>query len=66
MASRDSNELPEVFELIRLRDRCRKFIEENKIERYGDILIAVSINTVNTVGFIESICKLIGYYGQEE
>ena len=66
MASHDSNELPEVFELIRLRDLCRRFIEDNKIERYGDIWTTVSINTINTIGFIESICKLIGYYGQEE
>ena len=65
MAYRDSNELPEVFELIRLRDSCRRFIEENKIECYGDIWTTISINAVNTVGFIESICKLIGYYGQE-
>ena len=66
MASRDSNELPEVFQLIRLRDECRRFIEDNKIERYGAIWTTVSINTINAIGFIESICKLIGYYGQEE
>lgn len=65
MAFRDSDELPEVFELIRLRDLCRKFIEENRIECYGDIWTAISINAVNTVGFIESICKMIGYCDQE-
>ena len=65
MASRDSNELPEVFELIKLRDLCRKFIEDNKIICYGDIWITTSINTINTVGFIESICKMIGYCDQE-
>lgn len=65
MASRDSNELPEVFGLIRLRELCRKFIEDNKITCYSDIWTTTSINTINTVGFIESICKMIGYYGQE-
>lgn len=65
MESRDGNELPEVFELIRLRDLCRKFIEDNKIICYSDIWTITSINTINTVGFIESICKMIGYYGQE-
>jgi hypothetical protein len=65
MASHDSNELPEVFELIRLRDLCRKFIDDNKITRYGDILITASINICNTAGFIESICKMIGYCDQE-
>lgn len=65
MESRDGNELPEVFELIRLRDLCRKFIEDNKIICYSDIWTTTSINTINTVGFIESICKMIGYYGQE-
>ena len=65
MASRDSNELPEVFQLIKLRDLCRKFIDDNKITRYGDILITISINTINTAGFIESICKMIGYCDQE-
>lgn len=65
MASRDSDELPEVFQLIRLRDGCRRFIEENRIECYGDIWTTISINSVDTVAFIESICKLIGYCGQE-
>lgn len=65
MESRDSNELPEVFELIRLRELCRKFIEDNKIICYSDIWTTTSINTINAVGFIESICKMIGYYGQE-
>lgn len=65
MAFRDSDELPEVFELVRLRDLCRKFIEENRIECYGDIWTAISINAVNTVGFIESICKMIGYCDKE-
>ena len=65
MASRDSDELPEVFELIRLRDWCRSFIEENKIECYGDIWTTISINSFSTAKFIEAICKLIGYYGQE-
>lgn len=64
MAYRDSNELPEVFELIRLRDLCRKFINENRIscfERTYDICV----NVEKPFEFIESICKLIGYYGQE-
>lgn len=65
MAFRDSDELPEVFELIMLRDLCRKFIEENRIECYSDIWTTISINEVNTVGFIESICKMIGYCDQE-
>lgn len=65
MASHDSNELPEVFELIKLRDLCRKFIDDNKITRYGDILITASINIINTAGFIESICKMIGYCDKE-
>ena len=65
MASRDSNELPEVFQLIRLRDLCREFIEDNKITCYSDIWITSSINVINTVGFIDSICKMIGYCDQE-
>lgn len=65
MAYRQDDKLPEVFELIRLRDLCRTFIEENKIMCYGDIWSTTSIDTVHTIGFIESICKLIGYYGQE-
>ena len=61
---RKSDELPEVFELIRLRDLCRKFINENRIscfERTYDICV----NVEKSFEFIESICELIGYYGEE-
>ena len=64
MASRDSNELPEVFKLIRLRDLCRAFIKENKIDS-PEQASAISWGRTNTSQFIESICELIGYYGQE-
>ena len=64
MASRDSNELPEVFELIRLRDLCREFINENKVDG-SEQARAISWGRTNTYQFIESICELIGYYGQE-
>lgn len=64
MAYRDSNELPEVFELIRLRDACRTFINENKINSPEKSFI-VACGSAKAFDFIESICKLIGYYGQE-
>lgn len=64
MASRDSNELPEVFQLILLRDECRRFITENKITRLGDIWDAYA-DRYEVMGFIESVCDIIGYYGQE-
>ena len=65
MASRDSNELPEVFKLIRLRDLCRAFINENKIECVDDARYVVSENPSGTFRLISSICNQIGYYGQE-
>lgn len=65
MASHDSNELPEVFELIRLRDACRMFITDNKISKPGDIYDVVITDWQDTMNFIEDICDIIGYYGQE-
>lgn len=64
MASRDSNELPEVFELIRLRDLCREFINANKINNPESAFI-VACGSAKASEFIESICELIGYCGQE-
>lgn len=65
MAYRDSNELPEVFKLIRLRDACRMFITDNKISKSGDIYDVVITDWQDTMNFIEDICDIIGYYGQE-
>ena len=64
MAYRDSNELPEVFDLIRLRGLCREFINRNKVDG-PEQARAISLGRNDTYEFIESICKLIGYYGQE-
>ena len=64
MAYRDSNELPEVFELIRLRDLCREFINANKINNPENAFI-VACGSAKASEFIESICELIGYYDQE-
>lgn len=55
----------DVFRLIKLRDLCRKFITDNKITCYSDIWTALSTDSADMVGFIDSICKHIGYYGQE-
>ena len=61
---RKSDELPEVFELTRLRDLCREFINENKISNPTNAFI-VACGSAKASEFIESICELIGYYGEE-
>ena len=65
MASpRKSDELTEVFELIRLRDLCREFINGNKIDG-PEQARAISWGRNGTYEFIKSICEMIGYYGEE-
>lgn len=64
MAYRQSDDLPEVFRLILLRDECRRFVTDNKITRLGDIWDAYC-DRDEVMGFIESVCDIIGYYGQE-
>lgn len=61
---RKRDELPEVFELIRLRDLCREFINGNKIDGQEQAR-AISWGRNGTYEFIKSICELIGYYGEE-
>lgn len=63
-STRKSDELPEVFELIRLRDLCREFINGNKID-VPEQARAISWGRNDTYEFIKSICELIGYYGEE-
>ena len=62
---RKSDELPEVFELIRLRDACRRFITDNKISRLGDIWDVIRFNKLESMRFIGEVCDIIGYYGEE-
>lgn len=64
MASRDSNELPEVFQLIRLRDACRTFMNETKIGCSEDIY-QTDWNIEAAYTLFEKIGETIGYYGQE-
>ena len=64
MASRDSNELPEVFELIRLRDACRKFMDKTKIGCSEDIY-QMDWDIEDAYILFNRIGEIIGYYGQE-
>lgn len=64
MASRDSNELPEVFELIRLRDACRKFMDKTKIGCSEDIY-QMNWDIEEAYILFDRIGEIIGYYGQE-
>ena len=64
-SKRKSDELPEVFELIRLRDACRRFITDNKISKLGDIWDVVCVDKRESMCFIEEVCDIIGYYGEK-
>lgn len=61
---RKNDELPEVFRLTRLRDVCRQFINENRIDNQAKAF-TVAWSRSNTFDFINSVCELIGYYGEE-
>lgn len=64
MAYRDSNELPEVFELIRLRDACMTFMNKTKIGCSEDVY-QTDWDIEEAYTLFEKIGDIIGYYGQE-
>ena len=64
MAYPNENELPEVFDLIHLRDVCRAFIDEHEID-CPEMAFITAYSSGETYDFIKTICNLIGYYGQE-
>lgn len=65
MASRQSDDLPEVFRLILLRDACRTFMSQTKISCEEDIY-QTNWDIEAAYTLFEKIGKTIGYYGQEE
>lgn len=65
MASRQSDDLPEVFELIRLRDACRAFMNKTKIGCSEDVYQS-DWDIEQAYALFENIGDIIGYYGQED
>ena len=60
----NENELPEVFDLIHLRDVCRAFIDENEID-CPEMAFITAYSSGVAYDFIKTICSLVGYYKPE-